>query len=511
MKKLMKLIICITTVLSLMLPGVVNASKGICGYEGGISSGDVSGKTSYDYVEVCFITGEPIIFKGTLTLKKAYKQGNLNTTYTYNLKNTDKNATLTRIVTFSTKSTTKENGQTIEETSISGTPSESIKIANTVYTLKTYDFTHTDIIDERPAINYYSGNLWGRKQYQTSGLSGSGTITVDMTGEFYGYDQYWSNVETITYNYYIASEMKKGNVIDKWGGEAQVAVSSTVTKEIQYIENQPDQISFEGGYMESQVNNSIMEYSYKMPEFDSQGISTDVLIENKGSLQLDSTPVFRRLPVPDTSSIKGNWYEEDVKQLLSLEVFSGNGKGFNPHKYMTRAEFTSAITRAAKEVPQDQALINATKPTSSSSKKTDNKVEIIFDDVKEDSWYFNDINSAYKRNLVNGRTSTMFYPDDYITRADAICIIIRALGLENMAPSPVAVTSFKDNDQIPKYARNAVYVAESIGLVSGDDNGYLNPNQYLTYGQSAVIINRLINYMRTGIREDYRDHIINYQ
>ena len=204
-------------------------------------------------------------------------------------------------------------------------------------------------------------------------------------------------------------------------------------------------------------------------------------------------------------------YEEDVKQLLSLEVFSGNGKGFNPHKYMTRAEFTSAITRAAKEVPQDQALINATKPTSSSSKKTDNKVEIIFDDVKEDSWYFNDINSAYKRNLVNGRTSTMFYPDDYITRADAICIIIRALGLENMAPSPVAVTSFKDNDQIPKYARNAVYVAESIGLVSGDDNGYLNPNQYLTYGQSAVIINRLINYMRTGIREDYRDHIINYQ
>ena len=39
------------------------AREGDSGYEGGISSGEAPGKTSFEYKEVCFITGEPIALR----------------------------------------------------------------------------------------------------------------------------------------------------------------------------------------------------------------------------------------------------------------------------------------------------------------------------------------------------------------------------------------------------------------------------------------------------------------
>jgi N-acetylmuramoyl-L-alanine amidase len=52
------------------------AREGICGYEGGISSGEVPGKTTLDYLEVTFVTGEPLVFKGTMTIRKNQSRTN---------------------------------------------------------------------------------------------------------------------------------------------------------------------------------------------------------------------------------------------------------------------------------------------------------------------------------------------------------------------------------------------------------------------------------------------------
>jgi hypothetical protein len=60
------LIILLILVPFLLIPGTAFAREGICGYEGGISSGEVSGKTTYDYQEVSFVSGEPVVLRGTL-------------------------------------------------------------------------------------------------------------------------------------------------------------------------------------------------------------------------------------------------------------------------------------------------------------------------------------------------------------------------------------------------------------------------------------------------------------
>jgi len=511
LKNLKLMSVAIIIVLAVSNVGV-HARSGDSGFEGGISSGEVEGKTTYDYKEVVFLTGEPIVFSGTLEIKKTSKQDNdtgkqtIRANYTYRLENNEISATLTKFLSYNTVLTEKDNGQIIEETSLDDNYTEVINIDGTRYNLRNYDFTKTNITDSKPAVDYLAGNLWGRKTYSIG--TDEGTITIDVTGDFYGYNQYWGSTETQVLDYIIQGESLNDDNVDKWGGTARVSLSNSISKQIKYIENEPETISFEGGFVQTQYNNSILQYSSKLPEFDSNGVSTDRLIERSDSLKIEGFPVKTRLLVPSMNHLKGHWAENDIKALYSLEVFKEDSQKFNPQDIMTRAEFADAIVLAAKEVPKDSTLI-----TSRMGRNTKSKQEEIlspFEDVDVDSKYFENINSAYKRGMISGRGNARFSPEDYLTMADAITIIIRALGLEALAPAGGVATSFVDDGDIPSYARNHIYVAQRIGLILGDERGYLKPREYLTKARAAVVINKIINYMRDDLKKDYRERIVNY-
>lgn len=507
MKQFISLLVCITF---LLIPLGVFARSGECGYEGGISSGGAPGKTEYEYQEMCFITGEPLIFKGTLKIKKSLKQDTISSTYTYSLKNADKAATLTRVLSYTTKLVDKGNGQVVEETVLSKQPSEVVRIGNASYVLRNYDFTRSSLVDKKPAINYYAGNTWGRKTYQTGTAATGGTVTVEATGKFYGYDQYWSTAETEIIDFTIESEQKRDGEIDVWIGTAKVSLSATMMKQLKYFENRPDQISFDGGYVETQYNDSILEYSCKLPEFDSKGVSTDIIKTTSDSLKLETFPETKRLPTPDIRHLNGHWAENEIRTLYSLEIFKDKSTLFNPQKYITRAEFVSAIVEAAKEVPVDESLVKKTSRTSASKKKSKEVIASPFSDVPIDSIYFEPIDKALKRGIIAGN-GDKFLPNGTISLADAITIFINALGLQGMSPGTDPVTTFKDNDLIPRYAREAVYVAEKIGIINGDTMGYLRPEESLTKARVAALLNNFISYMRDGIKKDYRERIVNYK
>lgn len=506
MKKIASFIICVVIMVCL-LPEGTYAREGDAGYEGGISSGESPSNTTREYQEVCFLSGEPIVLKGTLIITKQMKQDKITSTYKYSLKNTDKAASLTRVLSFTTILTTKENNQVVEETSYTKAPTETIKIGSQSYILKSNDFTRSSLVDTKPAINYYAGNVWSKKVYQVGTTASGGSVTIETTGDFYGYDQYWGNVEVEVLNQTISSEKNNGGKVDKWGGTARVSLSSSITKQVKYYKNQPDEISFDGSYLLTQNNNNILEYSSSLPVFDSKGISTDKVVEKSDSLKIETFPVQKRLPAVNLSYLKGHWAENNIKLLYGLEVFTGNGRNFKPEQNITRGEFASAIVGAAKEVPPDPALVSKTTTSKSNKKQT---VISPFDDVSIDNIYFNQINSAYTRGLIEGKGKNLFGPNDSLTMADAINIFIRAVGLESLAPSPTPVTSFKDNDKIPASARTAAYVAQKIGLIVGDSKGNLNPNAKLTKAQTAAMLNRFITYMQDGIKKEYRDRIVNY-
>lgn len=501
--------IILVVILLTILQTISFAREGDCGFEGGITPGEAPGKNVYEYQEYFLATGTPILMKGTVSIKKSVKQDTLVTTYNYTLKNTAKSATLTRQVTLTTVYTTYPDGQKKEDTTISK-PVENFKLKNQTYTLTSYDFTRTNIVDPKPTINYYAGNFHGKKTYNSgSGIgatAASGTIVVDSSGEFYGYDQYWGSSEVMSINAVISSEQKVGTSIDKWGSTAKITISSSISKQLSYIKNKPDSMSFSGGYIQSQYNNSIMEINSKYPEFDSKGVSTDKINSLNDTLKLESFPSESRLPIVNLTQIRGHWAENDATILFALQIFKGNTKTFNPDAYLKRGEFASIISEAAKEVPIDTAFISKT-----TTKPKTTPIPIpSFTDVTLTNSYFKQIETVYKRNIMSGKNSTKFAPNDVMTVAEVITVFIHALGLENLAPNPIPITSFRDDKNIPAYAKPAIYVAEKIGLIQDDDKGYLNPKDKVTKGKAALLINDFINYMRTGIRKDYREKIIGF-
>jgi hypothetical protein len=484
------------------------AREGVCGYEGGISSGEVPDNTSYDYKEVSFISGKPIVFEGTLLIKKSQKQGKLTSTYTYNLRNGEN--TLSRVLTYTTESEVKENGQITEAVSLTSAR-ETVRIDGVTYNISNrnnYQFTSSNLIDQRPAINYHAGSMWSRKVYQVGTANDGNTVTVECTGTFYGYDQNWGSAESLLLDYVISGEKNASDGVDIWGGTASISISSTSTEQLNYQENKPNQISFSGSYVQSRMNSSVMEYTCMLPEFDSKGISTDHIVTYSDSLKLETFPTQKRLPFAELTNIRGHWAENEIRLMFGLEVFKGSGTEFSPDNYMSRAEFASALVNIIKEVPKDPTLV--TRTTASRKATTKEVVVSPYDDVSIGNIYFNEIKSAYDRGILYGKGKNKFAPNDYITKADAIVAIIRALGFESLAPSPVAVTKFRDNDLIPEHARNAAYVAQKIGLLQSDSKGNMNPNKKLTKADGAIMFSSFIKYLQDGIKKDYREKLLNY-
>ena len=169
---LMAIIISILTV-----AGTLNtyAYSGSMGYDGGISAADPYENNTYLYREVCFLTGVPVIFEGTLTVKKKVRKDSINTTYTFNLENVERDASITRVVVIDTYTETKQTGQVVESSTHARMPTEIVRFGQTTYNLIGYRFTQSGITDPKPAVYYNAGEYSVKK---TNRISTGGTIDL---------------------------------------------------------------------------------------------------------------------------------------------------------------------------------------------------------------------------------------------------------------------------------------------------------------------------------------------
>ena len=485
------------------------ATEGTLGYQGGISIENKLKKDEYQYSEFCFITGRPILLTGTLTIKKTEKGDVITATYTYKLSNVEYNAVMNRVVMYTTTKETKTNGQITESTQMSRVPTEVITIGGTSYRLTNSSFSRAVITDPKPGINYQTGEFTCKNTYAIgAGGLNSDTITVTQSGRLYSYDQYWSSTQTQKIDVLVEADLKSTNPPIQWGGTAQIVASSATRKQIDYAENEPTHISFEGGHVQSKWTESILDYTATFPEFDKDGIPTDILVTTFDTQSLISQPELSRLMVPDLKHLNGFWAQEQIGILFGLEVIPGNGSSFTPEKTLTRREFVGMIMRALKEIPKDPNVRTATTIV----KKTTSKTPEVspYRDVNPGELYYEEIKLAHSKGIIQGDGKGSFYPNNPITQADAVKIIVAALGLENLAPYPTTTTPFADNDLIPGYARNSAAVAQTLGIITPDDRGNFNPNQKLTNENATDLMYNLIIYMGDELIKDYRDRMAEF-
>ena len=477
----------------------------ITGYDGGI-------KDDYIYKEVIFITGEPIVVEGTVETKERQKSDVITTTQTFELSNDSEEVELKRKITYETNLYIKEDiGQTVAVTSISKS-SEEISVGSDEYELEDYQFSHSTIYDNRPAVDFYSGNLSGKKTYSING--DEGTVIVETSGDtMVGYEHYWGTSETFILTQDIHREETtvyedvygdEYNV--EWDGMTTLKISSMTKKDFSYVRNDPTNISFRGGLLQTEKEENVLQYEYDLPKFDDDGIPYEKKRNrDEENLRMDTVPIHKRLVIPSLKDISGHWAEEGIFTLYSLEVFDDPSEYFGPKLPMTRAEFAKSIVRAISTLEEEE---EAEKIKRLRNRNAEDE-EVVFDDIDREDDEFEYVKFVKENGIMNGISESFFAPDAVLTRAQAITILVRTLGLEDMAPNPPYRTHYDDDDEIPFWAKDTIYAASEIGLINGDTYGNVNPNESMNKAEAATMIYRFINHIKDEITVDYREKIIN--
>lgn len=435
----------------------------------------------YTYEEVFFLEGYPIHFTGKATVSEKESKNVLTTTYKFNLtsKAGDK---LTRSVAYVSDLDKREDkGQTTSQTSVKSF-SEKITIGkNVTYTLDDFQFSQGAVSDNRPASDYYSGNVVGRKIYKKVDKSKKteDLITVHVSGRNMGYENFWGATETQFMDYEIETKYGQAFVTSK--------VSDSKSRVLQYEPHDPSLSSFTGGHAVISKSNMIGEYTYDLPYG-----------RGKGTVHLNKemVPEIERLIVPKFRDISRHWAKDNIQRLYSLGVFDENTPFFSPNTPMKRYQYTVGVLKAVDIRVLEQ-------PKKSKVPKTP-----IFKDlsVKDPDYLF--IESAVEKGIITGVTPDKFNPDGPITRVQAVAILVRALGMEGRAPSPGYRTNYVDNHKIPAWGKDSVYVATELGLIYGDERNRFNPNAPLTRAQSAALIVRFLDFLENDLKQNYRDDML---
>ncbi|MBB6023858.1 hypothetical protein HNR77_004960 [Paenibacillus sp. JGP012] len=245
--------------------------------------------------------------------------------------------------------------------------------------------------------------------------------------------------------------------------------------------------------------NAYVERSITLPEgVDGSKITTGVVLQADGTMlhvptkvikgKVNDSAVINSLTNstyaliyhPTTfNDISSHWSRADVEDLASRLVVEGEGdQQFAPDRSITRAEFTAVLLRG----------LGLHSP--------ENDVTTAFTDVKADSWYENEVQTAVSYGLISGYTDNSFRPNSEISRAEAMTIVSRAMKLVELAQADASETAnllgtYSDGNKVQPWAAESVASAIKQGLVQGDD-GKLMTDADVSRAQTAAIVKRLL-------------------
>ncbi len=132
-------------------------------------------------------------------------------------------------------------------------------------------------------------------------------------------------------------------------------------------------------------------------------------------------------------------------------------------------------------------------PKTDDTKKPENTEKQSFSDVSKNHWAYSFIESLYKDGILNGTGDGKFEPDRYITRAEFVCALIKALKL-NTAGADVSFTDVSAGDWFMPYVAKAV----AQGFVKGFEDGSFKPNDFVTREQMAVMVSNALKLTDGG-------------
>lgn len=161
-----------------------------------------------------------------------------------------------------------------------------------------------------------------------------------------------------------------------------------------------------------------------------------------------------------------NWGKEPMEKAIENGLLVGHEGRVNPNGNMTRAELATVVNKVFGNTAK--ADISA------------------FQDVPKDSWYYGEIQKAFKANLLSGSNGKM-NPNRPLTREEAFVILGRAF---DIAEGANAAGNFKDGNNVADWAKANINGLVANGYIKGA-NGNINPKGKITRAEFASIIDQL--------------------
>lgn len=145
------------------------------------------------------------------------------------------------------------------------------------------------------------------------------------------------------------------------------------------------------------------------------------------------------------------------------------GGAFRPDAIVTRAELVVMFMNTVKEGS------TGTEPSFTDSNEIGN-------------WAKFAIAQAISQRFIQGYPDGSFRPKAQVTRAEMALLAARTLGLERSGQSG---TTFKDDRDIPNWAREAVGLLQDMSIVQGDLNNQYQAAAMVTRAELVTLLIRL--------------------
>jgi hypothetical protein len=173
--------------------------------------------------------------------------------------------------------------------------------------------------------------------------------------------------------------------------------------------------------------------------------------------------------------IQGHWAEDDIVKATEMGWVNGYPDGgFAPQNEVTRAQFTTMLSRAL-------AL-----SSSSDEARTFKDYELIPEYAESH------VSNAAAAGLVKGYEDATFRPSQSITRSEITVMLMRALGYEDKM-DPTLPLAYDDADRIPDWAYPAIATASDLGIVKGRAHNQFAPDAYTTRAEAVTLILRMLD------------------
>lgn len=188
---------------------------------------------------------------------------------------------------------------------------------------------------------------------------------------------------------------------------------------------------------------------------------------------------FRAVTMPGKTfdDLAEHQAKAEIEALASRGIINGKqADAFDPQGTMTRAEFACVVVRALGLEITGQAT---------------------FEDVREETWYYPYINTAYYYGLVSGVSENQFLPDGTITREEGAAMIARCARLcgMNIQRSQEQIldilSQFEDYKTVSGWAEESLAFCYDQGILSQEEL-LIRPNEAVKRYEIAQMVYRVM-------------------